>query len=740
MLLFVQRFGTRNHAREYADNSGSYGSNNSSYHSHRSRTIDYGHGGTKPMPSSDDGHVKTDPWSRDQFTEQRHYSSERHHAADKPKFPPSQGEVDQPSKAVAVEKAMEMAQRTRDIISKLGFKHMSQQSEGSSSFTDSSLQPSTGYSVPEAQSLEADASTAKASTTVESAAINKIRQNTSLVKYAFNLPVETGSTTESAPSLPSHDVNTLWTDAERKYGSTYEAPVPQHSCESVNYAVADIPSYEGNTTAFSQQNAWNTAPNVIQEPVKTDSCDPTIANILKSIGFNFELSNMMQDKARKESSSSSVNQNSSAESSSRANRVPSIYEEQANRYRAEQMTQYGTPKTDDKEPLHLHGAVESSANKLPLHVMQQKHDDKPFGEDMFKESPAADFKLKFKTSDANAGQKSGTLYEDFSDSDDDFTATAKVDANIESTPNPALASQNIPNTSAFGNEGMLKQMTASKTADDIDWELNTEKFIRQLQQPRQPERTVTVVPKSESTGRSIAVPPLQREHIDDDISENQNENFKMSKSFVPLAELKTIRKTIIVSDSKSESGVGKSDFSSLGKNVKNSYASSSNREKTPKYQQRNEGPSKSTERANIDGSRKKKRLSDSDERGDVTASSSKVTKLDTNSADASKEKQKKIDALLRELENLRRQQNILMRRKKRDKDAHKDPFLMENSKLQEEICNQIDKLRKASQQTEDNNKSQTFDQVLYTKLLIWLFTLLAYEYCFISIGKHCNSI
>ena len=59
-----------------------------------------------------------------------------------------------------------------------------------------------------------------------------------------------------------------------------------------------------------------------------------------------------------------------------------------------------------------------------------------------------------------------------------------------------------------------------------------------------------------------------------------------------------------------------------------------------------------------------------------------------------------------------------MRRKKREKDAHKDPFLMENSKLQEEICNQIDKLRKASQQSEDISKSQTADQVLYTVLLI----------------------
>jgi len=692
--------------RQYTDNSGPHSSDNGSYRSHRSSTIDYGHEGAKAI-SSEENRVKTGPWSRDQVSEQRHYSTERHHAADKSKFPALEV-VDHPSKAVA-ETAMEMAQRTLDMISQLGFKGTSQQSEASSS--------SAGFSLPEARSLETNASTAKTSTTVESAAINKIRQNTSLVKYAFNLPVETESVAENTSSFTSRDGQPSWIDTDYRYGNTFEAPLPKHPRESINYTVADVPTYERGTTVYSQQNARDTEPKVTQEqePTKTDSCDPTIANILKSIGFNFELSSMMQDKARGESASSSVSPDSSAEASAWTDRVPSIYEEQANRYRAEQMaSQYGMPKgmpkTDDRESLHSRGAVQSTANKSSVHMLRQKNDDNPFGEDLFKEAPAADFKLKFKTSDANTDQKKGGLYEDFSDSDDDFTAPANVDANIEGKPNAGLVSQSTPSLAAFWNEGMVKQMTASKTANDIDWELSTEKFIRQLQQPRQPERTVTVGPKPESLGRSVAVPPPQREHLGGDISDNQSENFKLSKSFVPLAELKTIRKTIIVSDSKAESSVGKSDSSSAGKSAKKTYPNSSNREKTPKSQQRNEGPSKSTEKASIDD-RRKTRLNDLEERDDKTTTSSKVTKLDINSADGKKEKQKKIDALLRELENLRRQQSILMRRKKRDKDAHKDPFLMENSKLQEEICNQIDKLRKASQQAEDNSKSH--DQVLY---------------------------
>jgi len=643
----------------------------------------------KTASSPDDDHGTTTPWSSDAFPEHRHYSTERHRAADKPKAAPQGIEVDHPSKVVAVEKAMEMAQRTREMISKLGgFKQASQQSESLSSFTGSSVQPSAGFSHPETQSAETNTATAKAAA-AESSAINKIRQNTSLVKYAFNLPVETKQANISGSSLPSHDVKSSWTDTEHKYGSTFEIPVPDHSRGTANYAATNVASasYEDNTAAYSQQSAWNVAPKVTPEPEKTDSCDPTIANILKSIGFNFELSNMMQDKARKGSPS--------AESSSHANRVPSLYEEKANRYRAEQMRQY---KQDNEEPLHSHGTVDSSADKSSPRTLLHNYDDKPFAEDMFKESPPVDLKLKFKASEANAGQKSGTLYEDFSDSDDDFTATAKMDASVENRSKPVLASQSMPSAAGFGNEGMPQPVTTNKTADDLDWELSTEQFIRKLQQPRPPQRTVTVVPKSETTGRSVA---LQGERADDDMSEIQGENFKLAKSFVPLEELKTIRKTIIVSESpvKVDSGKGKSDSASSAKNVKNS---SSNPEKTPRSP-------KSAEKASIDNGRKKKRGSEPDE-NDTPTSGSKVRKLDTSSL-GSKERQKKIDALLRELENLKRQQNILMRRKKREKDAHKDPFLMENNKLQEEICSQIDKLRRASLQAVENSESETSDQV-----------------------------
>ena len=695
----VQQFGARSHAREYTDISGP----SSSYYSRRTNTIEYGHGGMKSV--SDDNRVKTDSWSSGPFIEQRQYSTEKHHTADKPKVAPLEIGADQPSKVVAVEKAMEMAQRTREIISKLGgLKQVSQQSEGSVPFTDSSLQSETKLSEKNA-SAATDAS--------ESSTLSKIRQNTSLVKYAFNLPVEAEHVNRNESSVPRPDVIYSWTDGEHKYGNAFEAPIPDQSHERTSYAVTRATasgSSEGDIAAYSQENTWNVSPKVTQEPAKTESCDPTIANILKSIGFNFEMSSMMQDKARKETSSVSH-----TESSVQASRVPSLYKEKAERYHAEQMRQYSTvPKPDNEESLHLHGTIDSSANKSTPHTLQHGHDDKPFAEDMFKQSPV-DFKLKFKASDSNADKKSGTLYEDFSDSDDDFSVTAKTDASIVNKPATGIAAQSVHSTSAFGHEGMPQQVTANKTADDLDWEFSTEAFIRKLQQPRSQQRTVTVVPKSEPAGRSAAMPAVQGGHV-----ESPNDNVKMTQSFVPLEELKTIKKTIIVSESsaKTESGAGKSESSSSTKNKDSS-------EKT--FKQRNEGSSKYMEKASTDSSHKKNRRSepDDDDDGDddTPTNSSKVAKPDTNSGGTtSKERQKRIDSLLKELENLKRQQNILMRRKKREKDAHRDPFLMENSKLQEEICNQIDKLRKASQQTVVNSESQVcdaFSMALY----------LRYEHC-----------
>ncbi|XP_067682967.1 zinc finger protein 318-like [Haliotis asinina] len=63
------------------------------------------------------------------------------------------------------------------------------------------------------------------------------------------------------------------------------------------------------------------------------------------------------------------------------------------------------------------------------------------------------------------------------------------------------------------------------------------------------------------------------------------------------------------------------------------------------------------------------------------------------------DRKKKLQVLEKELGKLKKHQNEIMRRRQRQRDGHKDPLLVQNSKLQEEITMQIRHLRKASEKS-----------------------------------------
>ncbi|CAJ1057620.1 zinc finger protein 318 isoform X2 [Xyrichtys novacula] len=70
---------------------------------------------------------------------------------------------------------------------------------------------------------------------------------------------------------------------------------------------------------------------------------------------------------------------------------------------------------------------------------------------------------------------------------------------------------------------------------------------------------------------------------------------------------------------------------------------------------------------------------------------------------------KKKEYLMKELERLRKQQGELLRKKRREKDGHKDPLLQEISRLQEEVMSQISNLRKEHEAAE--KKRSEIDKV-----------------------------
>ncbi|KAM9727255.1 uncharacterized protein znf318 isoform 2-T2 [Menidia menidia] len=69
----------------------------------------------------------------------------------------------------------------------------------------------------------------------------------------------------------------------------------------------------------------------------------------------------------------------------------------------------------------------------------------------------------------------------------------------------------------------------------------------------------------------------------------------------------------------------------------------------------------------------------------------------------------KKEFLIKELERLRKQQGELLRKKRREKDGHKDPMLQEISRLQEEVMAQIASLRKEHEAAE--KKRSEIDKV-----------------------------
>ncbi|XP_053731680.1 serine/arginine repetitive matrix protein 2 [Synchiropus splendidus] len=73
------------------------------------------------------------------------------------------------------------------------------------------------------------------------------------------------------------------------------------------------------------------------------------------------------------------------------------------------------------------------------------------------------------------------------------------------------------------------------------------------------------------------------------------------------------------------------------------------------------------------------------------------------------DRMKKKEQLMKELESLRKQQGELLRKKRREKDGHKDPLLQDISNLQEKLISQIHTLRKEHEAAE--KKRSEIDKV-----------------------------
>lgn len=704
--------------------------------------------------------------------------------------PAHTSEISHDSKIAAVEKAKEMALRTREIISKLGgLKQLAV-------LPECSLPQSTEVTATVLESKKSPAKTVsgKTGSADPNAAISKILQNESLVKYAFTIPIGD----DKAESYDSHTkVNTLEkSPIDRETSSVLQDSPPRaHTAHEMvendqlfDYSRGIPLSNRGDKMTTSWFGSFDETKSTVlpssvtsvasdqwkgtnAEEVGSANCDPTIANILKSIGFNFDLSSLMQEKAKREReaasfstvdlgttiSPGSVTARSASQtipevSSSRfslSNLPKQTYEEIANQYKVERQKQIGL----SGPPVEL---VSTSA-PVPVSSLQQLQKSyEPYepkaSEDIFRDS-SPEMKLKFKAVDVKGSKKNGALYEDFSDSDESFADTACSNpaySDVLPTKAPAAPAFTVENeslTSARASQGAVKL-----AAEEHDWVQSTEDFIRKLQQPRQEAvkkstRHVTIIPKKDPPKRGTSTPRDEAVHEPQQKSPVPipKDHIKLMETVMPIEELKNIKKTFVVSE-KNVGGVTKdstSERSDLTDGVtKGSRLSDGiNRDDTAKKNTKSEKCDQEADR-NRDSKEKTDGNRKSISEDDHPKGSSKLCsqpKADSEISSDLKfpgvseaerlERQQKIDALVRELEGLRRQQSALWRRKKREKDGHKDPILIENSKLQEEISKQIVLLKQASKQvvvkkaeetsSNKSTKQKVLDGMQYMYIIIF---------------------
>jgi hypothetical protein len=334
----------------------------------------------------------------------------------------------------------------------------------------------------------------------------------------------------------------------------------------------------------------------------------------------------------------------------------------------------------------------------------------------------AEMKLRYKiVADSIANKRDAALYEDFSDSDESFAGT---------THGHQMAPQGVSQLPSF-NEPHSSMMLArsAPTSDDIAWVNSTDAFLRKLQQPRAqqsaaaekpPGRLVTIGPKKDKNERIMTASDAKTTLHDD--SEPESERPKeqiLFQTVVPLEELKTIRKTIFVSDKTHESTKSVVDKSSIV-NQKTSKADIEESKTELSKMMKLDGCKVTAVKGNevTKKIRKEAKLC-----GNGNMQENQCVSILDERANA--ERQRKIKLLFKELEGLRRQQSLLWRRKRQQKDGHNDPVLAELSKLQEDISNQIALLKQEAGKHPTKNEptlvsSYADNEVCVIKLLFFI--------------------
>ncbi len=425
-------------------------------------------------------------------------------------------------------------------------------------------------------------------------------------------------------------------------------------------------TYPNNGDGLKPRNEPQTA-----EPADDKNVDPTLQNILKSIGFNFKLSELMQQRAQKEREEqlkkqeleylvnkggsfmkgglSNINlsaafsdaeihaelrreerEQDEARKTSKRNLIDTAetYEQKAKRYLEEQARAYQEEQKRKLHPLdYLTESVDkklgTSSSRLPQEQLQDRGDV----------YSGADTYGSRGTQDQLYARKHGRDYNEKLFEDDDA------------------------DEKKYNKRPKLERRSSSQERRDRG---RSNRSARHEDSHKREEAKVSTAAREREESRDRkAQPHSHTSPVRDSRREIEHEASREPRQVLPGRKLaKGDLRNLLVTDK------------------------TSNRLVLPPRidRERNKQTLRSPKEEPVEPARVKTVLSAKD-----------LEKLEKEK----EERRKRLQILETELDKLRRQQGEMMRKRQRLKDGHKDPLLVENSKLQDEITKQITDLRKA---------------------------------------------
>lgn len=248
------------------------------------------------------------------------------------------------------------------------------------------------------------------------------------------------------------------------------------------------------------------------------NCDPVVADVLKSIGFNFELSKIMQEKAKKEREENDRNR---------------LLIQQASSFLAKQLarTDASDVSVGAKALENLRRIVvnkDAEPDEIPFGGPKERkkqilYDDFSNSEDEFCESER-NINVAASSNDSITQPQTASVVGSLP-SNLNFPSSAPFSAALLPTPPVAfplssavpppqillppqlLSHQTMvqqpvwPGYQMHGANSLSKMRMGSHPSDEVEWEQNTEDFLRKLQEPRTndaPPKSSTKVPSRSS--------------------------------------------------------------------------------------------------------------------------------------------------------------------------------------------------------------------------------------------------